>query len=611
MQTTIRERLFLTASGAIQTLLRIFDAYGDQLSAVAWSMCLKSVIFRLLSSIEAHLQSMTDPTPTLTVSDKDKIGWNETTVVVLSGITNLLADYLDVLTNHPTFESSWKTLLEHFKTMLDFKILEVNTAVFKALQQILSRGNIKEGTQTNFTRSSIDMAWSLWSDSLPSVNIDALDKRVDNQDYLVAYVSALHEIYRLVQKDLDANRVKRMLTLLREAIQQANASTYSADIEYLTPLQSQVLESLKMIRTDIEGVPATLISQVAEFVALAFVPKDTTSNVQRPTYVALSKASMVLSEKLILSHSSEPDIYTSGAVSSSLSALANPIVTKYSFPIISKSISPWRQATTSALAILGAILPIMPTVTLNDEAVRSIWASTVSIAIGITSAEFDAAAKLADIKDDQDFDIASFLTLRELITPALGSQVIPDRIRRTYTESLFHMSIVHPAQPSELPQPDQELLATLYQTRKGRTVDPIPSPRAKMSYVCFDELISLVTLNDGSVPRIKLAQAAAPYLILRSGLALRAYIADQPLRGRMPQPLSQRKELLYILKKLVELKCESEAIPDTPGVESEGKKHLHRLYPLFVKAMGAAARDQELLEWIGKALEEVGMEFGL
>ncbi|KAF7879068.1 hypothetical protein EAF04_000268 [Stromatinia cepivora] len=605
---TADERLELRNS-AIQTLLRIFDAYGDQLSAVAWSMCLKSVIFRLLSSIEAHLQFITDPE--LTVSDKDKTGWIETTVVVLSGITNLLADYLDVLTSHSTFESSWKTLLEHFKTMLAFEILDINTAVFKALQQILSRGNVKEATKTNFTRITIDMAWSLWSDSLPSVRIDAFDKRVDNQGYLVAYVSALPEIYRLVENDLDADRVKRMLTLLREAMQQANASTYSADIEYLTPLQSQVLESLKMIRTDIEGVPATLISQVAEFVALAFVPKDNTSNVQRPTYIALSKASMVLSEKLIISHSSESDVYTSGAVSSSLAALANPIVLKYSFPIISKSISPWRQATISALAILGAILPIMPTITLNEEAVRSIWTSIVSIAIGITSADCDSANETVNIKDDQEFDIASFLTLRELITPALGAQVIPDRTRRTYTESLFHMSIIHPVQPSELPQPSQELLATLYQTRKGCTVDPIPSHRAKMSYVCFDELISLVTLNDGSVPRIKLAQAAAPYLILRSGLALRAYIADQPLRGRMPQPLSQRKELLYILKKLVGLKCESEAIPDTPGVESEGKKHLHRLYPLFVKAMGAGARDQEVLEWIGKALEEVGMEFGL
>ncbi|KAI9650058.1 Endocytosis and vacuole integrity protein [Ciborinia camelliae] len=605
---TADERLELRNS-AIQTLLRIFDAYGDQLSAVAWSMCLKSVIFRLLSSIEAHLQAIADPE--VNVPDKDKTGWNETTVVVLSGITNLLADYLDVLTNHPTFESSWETLLEHFKTMLAFEILEINTAVFKALQQILSRGNIKEATQTNFTQTSIGMAWSLWSDSLPSVGIDASGQRIDNQDYLVAYVSALREIYRLVEKELDANRVKRMLTLLREAIQQANASTYSADIEYLTPLQSQVLESLKMIRTDIEGVPATLISQVSEFVALAFVPKDNISNVQRPTYVALSKASMVLSEKLILSHSSEPDIYTSGAVSSSLAALANPIVMKYSFPIISKSISPWRQATISALAILGAILPIMPTITLNDEAVRSIWTSIVSIAIGITSADCEVAAETVDVKDDQEFDITSFLTLRGLITPSLGSQVIPDRTRRAYTESLFHMSIIHPIQPSELPQPNQELLATLYQTRKGRTIDPLPSPRAKMGYVCFDELISLVAVHDGSIPRIKLAQAAAPYLILRSGLTFRAYIADQPLRGRMPQPLSQRKELLYILKKLVGLKCEGEAIPDTPGVESEGKKHLHRLYPLFVKAMGAAARDQEVLEWIEKALEEVGMEFGL
>lgn len=79
----------------------------------------------------------------------------------------------------------------------------------------------------------------------------------------------------------------------------------------------------------------------------------------------------------------------------------------------------------------------------------------------------------------------------------------------------------------------------------------------------------------------------------------------------MPQPLSQRKELIYILKSLVKLRCEPDAIPDTPGVESEGKKHLHRLYPLLAKAVRAAAMDQEVLEWVGKALDEVGMEFGV
>jgi hypothetical protein len=35
------------------------------------------------------------------------------------------------------------------------------------------------------------------------------------------------------------------------------------------------------------------------------------------------------------------------------------------------------------------------------------------------------------------------------------------------------------------------------------------------------------------------------------------------------------------------------------------------LYPLLVKAVRAAARDQEVLEWIGQALDEVGMEFGV
>jgi hypothetical protein len=567
-------------------------------------------MFNLLSSIEAQLEENNDSESS--VSDRDRSGWNETTVVVLSGITNLLADYLDVLSSHSTFARSWQTLLDHFNTLLDFKVLEINTAVFKALQKLLSRGNLEEKSETNFDRPALDLAWGLWSQSLPVIKSDPSNKRFDNQNYLLAYVSALPEIYRLIQPDLDDGRVHTMLTLLREAIQQASAATYSADIEYLTPLQTQVLEALRVIRTDIEGVPAALISQVAEFVALPFDRKEPSgSEAQRPTYVALSKASMTLLERLIVYHSSDHDIYTSGALSSSLTALAKPIVLKYSFPIATKSTSLWRQSTTSALAILDSILPVITKAAFRDEVTRTLWTSIVTIANGITNADCEDVLEKVNVKDDEAFDIIAFLKLRELITPALGCPTIPDKTRRMYTESLFHMSLIHAPQPQELPQPNQELLATLYQQRKGRTVDPTPSPRSKISYVCFDELISLVTVRDNSEAQIKLAQAAAPYLILRAGLTLRAYIADQPLRGRMPQPLSQRKELLYILKALVKLRCEPEAIPAAPGVDSEEKKHLHRLYPLLIKVVRAASRDQEVLEWLGKALDEVGMEFGV
>lgn len=571
-------------------------------------MCLQKVIFKLLSSIETQLESANDPDNCVSV--KDKNGWDETTVVVLSGITKLLADYLDVLSSHNTFRKSWEALLGHFKTLLGFRALEINTAVFKALQQMLSRGNVK-GSDKNFDAQSLDLVWNLWSESLPDVEPAEGDKRFDNQNYYLAYVSAMQEIYRLMQHNLDVDRVKVILKRFREAIQQATAATYSADIEYLTPLQTQVLECLKMIRTDIDGVPSVLINQIADFIALAFETRPAPGEKQRPTYVALSKASMALSESLILSHASNQTIYTSGALSSSLGALSKPIVLKYSFSITTKSISPWRQATSSCLTILKAVLPIITKPNLAEDIVRPIWMSIVTIANGITAAETKDTLPTMKIKSDEDFDIASFLNLRELITPSFGSTIIQDKTRRTYTESLFHISLIHAPLPQELPNATQELLGSLYEPRKGRTVDPQPSPRSRMSYVCFDELISLVSFHDGSVQRIKLAQAAAPYLILRAGLTLRAYIADQPLRGRMPQPLSQRKELIYILKSLVKLRCEPDAIPDTPGVESEGKKHLHRLYPLLAKAVRAAAMDQEVLEWVGKALDEVGMEFGV
>ncbi|KAK6586344.1 hypothetical protein PZA11_001401 [Diplocarpon coronariae] len=606
---TTDERLELRNS-AIQTLLRIFDAYGDQLSPEAWSICLKSVMFELLSSIELQLHVTYDAESY--ASNKDKKGWNETTVVVLTGLTNLLADYLDVVSSHSSFGKSWKTLLDHFRSLLDLNVLEINTSVFKSLREILARGNIENSATKNFDSAALDLAWKLWSTSLPVVKSDPANKRFDNQSYLISYSSALREIYRLIQGDLDDVRVHRMLTLLRESIQQASAATYSADIDYLTPLQAQVLDCLKMIRTDIEGVPTALIAQVAEFVGLAFEPRDTSgSEVQRPTYIALSKASMALSESLIIEHSANRDIYTSGALSSALKALTTPIVLKYLFPTVTKGVPPWRQATTSALAILKSILPVLTKAPLEEDVTITLWASIVTIANGVTNAECPSTLSLAIIQADQDFDIDSFRTLSTLMTPALGSSKIPDQTRMAYTKSLFHMSFVHAPHPSEIPQPGQELLSTLYRQRKGRTVEPAPSPRAKMSYICFDELVSLVKLHDSSDARVKMAQAAAPYLILRAGLTLRAYIADQPLRGRMPQPLSQRKELLYILKALVHLDCEPDAIPETSGVESEGKKHLFWLYPLMAKAIRAAARDMEVLEWIGRALDVVGGEFGL
>lgn len=547
-----------------------------------------------------------------------KTGWHETTVIFLNGLTKLLADHLDTLSSYHSFNELWETLIEHLDTLLSFKVLIIDTAVFQTLRKILEKGNIVDSSTKNFDINAIDLAWNLVSKSVPNSIHDRAEKIVDNQNCLLAYVSALQEVYRLIAWRLEASHVLSILNLLRTALQNASEGNYSTDIEYPTTLQKEALALIKIIRTDIEGVPTALISQVAEFVEFPFKNMSLKSpETKSLTYIALSKMSMGILESLIVSHSSQMVVYSTGAIASSLEALATPITLKYSFPIETKSIAPWQQATISAISILNSIIPHIIKKNLDREVLQLLWSSIVKIGQGIIKADCTGITRNTNVESDEEFDIKSFRSLRKLIIPALGSSKISDAIRQKYTESLFYISLIHSPPFTDYPQSSHELLSVLSRPRKGQTTDPIPTCRSKMSYVCFDELNSLVSMQDNSDAKIKLVQAAAPYLFLRAGVTLQAYIVDQPLRGMMPQPLTQRKELLYILRTLVALKLEPKSIPDVSSIDyptndvndSGVKRHLLRLYPLFVKAIQAAAKDQEVLECIALALDRIEVSF--
>ncbi|KAK0616657.1 hypothetical protein B0T14DRAFT_556115 [Immersiella caudata] len=639
------QRLELRNS-AIQTLMRIISAYGDSLDPEAWSVCVKSVIFRLLSSIEDELRAVSE----LPAKDKGQNEWNETAIVVLQGVSGLFVSYLSTLSTHPGFTEIWRDLLGHFNTLLGAKALDINTATYSAVRDILHR--CAEGGNARIAKQSIELAWELWSQGIPVSQDGQDDKSNDNQKCLLVWVETLLELYGLIQEEFSVDRVRRMLTLLRDAMQHATPGTYASDIEYVTPLQGRILEVFRMIKTDLQGVPSALIMQVSEFVSLAFSREDSGKAAsEKRTYVAMSKESMSILKSLVIKNASDADIYETGALATALSALAKPITLKYKFKIVTKSTLPWREAITSALAVLEAALPRIPALNLPRATVQTIWQIVVSIANGITSADCNDAPFSTNTLEDQDFDIASFHRLRELIVPSLGAEVILDKTRKAYAEGLFRTSIIHTPAPAEASiifgsggTNDVVGLGTLYKPRNGRTIDSPPSKRSLMSEVCLDELFALVEAKDDTVStpsiqvqpptpglppsaplthgsgtesahelHVRLARTVAPYLILRCALSLRAYVADQPLRGRMPQPLSQRKELTRILRCLVELRSEPDAIPDTPNVDSETRKHLLRLYPLLVSGVQAAgtAGDDKVLSLIREALEVVGGELGV
>ncbi|KAK2074766.1 hypothetical protein P8C59_008948 [Phyllachora maydis] len=602
---TTDHRLELRNS-AVQTLMRIMSAYGDSLSSEAWSICIRSVIFRLLSSMEQELRLANSESG---LERRDEDDWNETAIVVIQGVADLLASYLGMLTTHETFTSIWQDMLGHFATMLDFQILDINAATYGAVRDILRRCKDQEEGQLN--KAAIDLAWDLWSRGVPVPPVP------------------------------------------ESAMQHATPGNYASDLEYVTALQGKILEVFRMVRTDIDGVPSAMITQVADFVSLAFArPDPAQAAAEKRTYVAMSKESMAILQSLIISKGGDAGIYESGSVATAFSALARPIVLKYQFPITTKSAQPWKEATRCFLAVLEATQPHIMSMDLSRTAFQEIWQIIVTVANGIMTADCSVAPASVNILEDQNFDIASFHRLRELIIPALGAEAIPDKTRKGYAEGLFRMSIVHAPAPAEASviyggnSGDATGLSALYKPRTGRTIDPEPTKRSKMSEVCLDELFALVAAHDpasptvpdirlqpptpllpreGPPPRaqpspgdahalhVRLARTAAPYLILRCALSLRAYIADQPLRGRMPQPLAQRRELGRILQSLLALRSEPEAIPDTPNVDSEGRKHLLRLYPLLVGAVQIAgtAGDDKVLGLVREALEVVGDELGV
>lgn len=600
-------------NSAIQTLLRIFDAYGDTLNPEAWSICVRYVIFELLTSLEQELEVAHGETETETSAAEED--WNGTAVVVLNGISNLLANYIDILMKHPSFNDIWKQLIEHLTTLLDFGVLDINAAIFKALGHILAQ--IRDESSASFSKEAIDLAWALWSRGVPSAKPSETG---DNQASLTSYTDTLTEVYRLIESDLTVERVQTILDLLQQTTERAFVGSYASDIEQMTSLQGRILNAVEMLRTDVKGVPTVMIKQVSEFVTLAF--ENDGQSVSRPgakrTFVAMSKASMEMLQRLILEHSTDKDIYEGDALSAALSALCKPISLKYGFSIVTKSTQPWRLATSTALIILESTLTQLDTLDLPQQTTQAAWGTIIDIADGILQADCDSAPTVAQIGDDEAFDIASFLKLRELIIPSLGNGELQDKTRKSYVDSLFKTSIIHAPSPA-----DEALvlgskaggLSALYTPCSGRTVSIPPVARTKMAYVALDELFSLVPVEHGyskeeqAENHVRIACMAAPYLILRCGLTIRTYVADQPLRGRMPQPLSQRKELEWILKKLVALKSESDAIPALSGVESENRKHLLRLYPLIVKAVGVGG-DGAVPRLLNEALEVVGGELG-
>ena len=539
----------------------------------------------------------------------DTSSWNDAAIILLDNSSNVFGLFMPIMIRESEFPSIWSKFVHCLKCLLDRSDLNVSGTVFTSIGKILSE--LGDDAKRNFSEC-IHPTWELWRDGNPVKHQDLSRKVVSNQAALLAYVQCLAEIYPLMSTFMGIEEIQSILKQLRLCATGSSSTSYSDDIDNLTPLQDQIMRSLSYVGSEIPASVPELTRSISDFVTLPY-ERDIGTSGRGPTFVALSKAAMSELNSHMTKYSKVDEVYTTGGFVAAIRALVKPISLKYGWKLEGRDPPTWQNATTTLINILEASVPVIKRLQIRDTEESPLWQEIVTSCNGIISADLAVCTNPSRINSDQDFDISSFLSLYSLLVPTLGSTLIADPLRRTFASSIFRNSLIHEPHPDDLPSPSSSdaVLDNLASQHIGRTKALPPTRRSKTSYVLLDKLFDLVAVHDSSPERVRLAQAAAPFLILRVGVVLKAYILDQPLRGRMPQPQSQRKELLYILRKLVELDSEPKAIPDAPGVVSDNKKHLHRVYGLVTRALPVAKRDREVQGALVRVIETVAQGFGV
>ena len=571
---------------AFQTLCSIFGNNGQQLSHIAWDLMLRSIILRI-AFFDSFLYR-NDAAGHLPESKGQAQKDEGISTAIISGTSEIITQHLGLIEQVSHLASLWEAFLSRMEAYLDLEKYKLSAAVFRALQRILSRIT----TATKKWDGPMYRTLHLWLKRNPAT-IETGSKE-SNQETLVAYVDAGTELYRLTQQSMSTSQTRTLVENLYLALRNSDGPRYGADISSLSPLQSKVFELLKAVRSD---MPSTLIVVAAKMVTLHHDISQGDSTNDRPSFIAVASESVDWLRQLVMDNVNDTDLLESGVVVSVLQNLRHLIEEKYLFRLEYKETPLWRRATSTAVTLCKPILEQCDSARLDKGVKISVSTEFVSIASGIVKAKgLEQIEDENKIYEDQLEDIESFKAIRSVLTPGLGQSDLPDGVRMQYVRALFEASIVHPTERNEVPEPGLSPLQGLGNIRRGR-VKKVPfSPREQMCYECFSELIALSSKSDDSAESKRLAQAAAPLTVLRLGIPIRAYIADQPLRGTRPQPLSELEELLFCFEAIGKLDCEPDALPQDPENQgwSGGKRHLRYLYPLLVKAIGTAGD-----EWSG------------
>ncbi|KAF9222197.1 hypothetical protein BS17DRAFT_195192 [Gyrodon lividus] len=602
--------------GAIQTLFRAMQLYGATLSLETWNDCMWKITFPLLDAISVETRRSLPYAPLLPSGATPDQAWDESKSLALQSIGSIIKEFLvSKIMRLPAFSDAWRVFVSHIQ---DTVLLDRRPLSTPALQCLEKAVNSLSATADDGMRPRVAEAWECsWqacndigsvilqggkSHFSPRDEVSSLH-RAFTQDSLVAFIDVIRTTRKISRQQVNGEwpleRLTRLMEILKGVLTYPNSPEYRPDVDALTPVQASVIDAICDVDLSGSDVPSLVMRDLSEFSTLPFlagfhthpmqvsapgspVTPVSTSTRKHITYVGLSKKTMPSLVELYLQFKDRAEIYENGTLEAVFSAYAIPIKLKYDCPAPSKfGKDPplWKMATTCFLRIVTACVTAMSELgeAIPDSRVEAIWRQIIEGFRGGILADCSAAENL-DLEEqeaEENFDLALISSLEIDLVPHLGNSRIPDYLVAQLAKILYQGSQLYKS-PLDISRSTSPGLGDRMGTRNnagssrnsyedlekldleslGSTATGDLVSRERFSFWCFD-LLFLICSNvtsDQETSRKRVAALCLPSLLDRCKTAMVGYIADEALRGSLPFPRVREDELLYVLRKLLDLR---------------------------------------------------------
>ncbi|KAG2129622.1 hypothetical protein DEU56DRAFT_741289 [Suillus clintonianus] len=617
--------------GAIQTIFRAMQLYGATLTLDTWNDCIWKITFPLLDAISIETRrSPIDPGALMNsglASQSPEHAWDESKSLALQSIGTIISEFLVIkIMRLDSFSKAWSVFVTHVHDTVSLDRRTLSPPALLCLGKVVRALSGADASLQVKVSEAWECVWKACSDMgsmvlqggrsqfSPSTNTMQL-YRAFSQESLVALVDVIRNTRSIsltqAKEEWPLQRLNRLMEILKGVLTYPNSTDYRPDVDGLTPVQVVVLDAIADIDLAASGVPSLIIRDLSEFSTLPFLaafhvpilsPASpatpvAASSQKQVTYIALSKKVMPLIVELYTRFKDELEIYEDGTLEAVFSAYSIPIKLKYECPAPSKfGKDPplWKTATTSFLRIVTDSVRRMAAFGdgISDARVEGIWRQIIEVFRGGILADCTATEgfSLEDQEAEESFDLSLISSLEIDLVPHLGDTRVPDHLIAQLAKILHKGSQLYKSSmdPSRPDSPSADTANVSDDSRDshdfekvdldiGTTAPGILVPRERFSFWCFD-LLFLICSNvtsDQESARKRVAALCLPTLLDRCKTTMVSYVADEALRGNMPFPRAREDELLYVLRKVLDLQLWSgtlwAALSESPSKFSDSQ----------------------------------------